>query len=190
MEYSQVSTKNIRNTSESTDIEALYKTSKTNPYRKTTYTQKCTKKSVCYTKYGLIFSGIITLILMVVFGINNVASDFENNNTTETSVLNTTETSRVNESSSVHPRPKDVLDDDDKEIQFSTPKVEIESPQTESDDEEGVKVTTDIENLINSKGLAFRSHGTERVNGGGEDIVIANKTVIINGGNDSIIITN
>jgi hypothetical protein len=71
----------------------------------------------------------------------------------------------------------------------------------------GVKVTTDIENLINpldtngtlsrrdngslnSKGLAFRSHRTERVNGGGEDIVISNKTVIINGGNDSIIITN
>jgi hypothetical protein len=175
MEYSQVSTKNIRNTSESTDIEALYKTSKTNPYRKTTYAQKCTKKSVCYTKYGLIFSGIITLILMVIFGINNIATNFENNNTTETSVLNATETSRVNESLSVHPG--------------------------------GVKVTTDIENLINpldtngtlsrrdngslnSKGLAFRSHRTERVNGGGEDIVISNKTVIINGGNDSITITN
>jgi hypothetical protein len=119
MEYSQVSTKNIRNTSESTDIEALYKTSKTNPYRKTTYAQKCTKKSVCYTKYGLIFSGIITLILMVIFGINNIATNFENNNTTETSVLNATETSRVNESLSVHPG--------------------------------GVKVTTDIENLINPR---------------------------------------
>jgi hypothetical protein len=166
---------------------------------------------------------------MVIFGINNIATDFENNttetsvlnttettvlnttettvlNTTETTVLNTTETTRVNESSSVHPRPKDVLDNDDEEIQFFTPKVEIESPQTESD-EEGVKVTTDIENLINpldtngtlslrdngslnSKGLAFRSYGTERVNGGGEDIVISNKTVIINGGNDSITITN
>jgi hypothetical protein len=112
---------------------------------------------------------------MVIFGINNIATNFENNNTTETSVLNATETSRVNESLSVHPG--------------------------------GVKVTTDIENLINpldtngtlsrrdngslnSKGLAFRSHRTERVNGGGEDIVISNKTVIINGGNDSIIITN
>ena len=187
MVYTQVSTKNTHSLSEPTDVEALYETSKANPYRKTTHSQKCTKRTVCYTKYGLIFSGIITLILMVVLGINNVATNFDTNNTTElttvlnttettvlnttettvlntteTTVLNTTETTRVNESSSVQP------EDDDEEIQ-STPKVE------ESDEDE-VKVTTDLGNLINGR--------EDR------DIVISNKTVIINGGNDSIIITN
>jgi hypothetical protein len=34
------------------------------------------RKFNCYSKYALIFSGIIILILMVVFGINNVATSF------------------------------------------------------------------------------------------------------------------
>jgi len=164
----------------SSDVEEALYDGSTNPYKKTTYTQKCGKGKL-YTKYGLIFSGVITIILMVVFGINNVAIEYKSNelnttnNTSSTIVfvntttipINTTEIvtapTIINVSSSSH-SPKQTLD--------------MLDSQEESDDE-STETTREVEDMIDIT--------TEQE---GQDVVISNKTVIIDGGNQSIIITH
>lgn len=128
------------------------------------------KKCKQYSKYGLVFSGITVIILMVVYGINNISlQSFTAQNSTlmddhnMTDIINITvinlPTSTTQTTTTFHPR--DIFN--------------MLNPDGSSDHEpkeeenEVVDLTTEQEP---------------------KDVVISNKTVIIDGGNDSIIITN
>lgn len=148
--YIHVPNKNINDTSEATDIEALNDGHNNKIYKKTTYGTTNTKNCKRYFKYSLIFSGVVTIILMVVFGINNVAVDYQNSN-----------------------------------IEVVTPKVLT----TERNNATLIspKQVFDMLNFDDPIGSSFEKKiATEE----GQDVVITNKTVIINDGNESVIITN
>lgn len=168
--YAQVPNKNmndINGTTDTSDIEALYCEGYqgNKVYKKTTFDSKDKDNCKCYVKYSLIFSGIIAIILMVIFGINNVGVEYQTI-TTDTSplvvnpttplVVNTTPLV-VNTTTPLIPSPKQMLDmlDEDDSIESTSP--------------ENTEITTEQE---------------------GQDVIISNKTVIINGGNGSIVITN
>lgn len=140
----QVPNKNmndINGTTDTSDIEALYQGNKV--YKKTTFESKDKDNFKCYVKYSLIFSVIITIILIVIFGINNIGVEYQAIPTDTTLlVVNTTTTTTPSV-----PSPKQMLDEDDS----------IESITTEQE---------------------------------GQDVIISNKTVIINGENGSVVIPN
>lgn len=153
--YAQVPNKNmndINGTTDTSDIEALYCEGYqgNKVYKKTTFDSKDKDNCKCYVKYSLIFSGIITIILMVIFGINNVGVEYQTITTDTTPLM-------VNTTTPLIPSPKQMLDmlDEDDSIESTSP--------------ENTEITTEQE---------------------GQDVIISNKTVIINGGNGSIVITN
>lgn len=159
--YAQVPNKNMNDINGTTDdIEALYREGYqgNKVYKKTTFDSKDKDNCKCYVKYSLIFSGIIAIILMVIFGINNVGVEYQTITTDTTPlVVNTTTPLAVNTTTPLIPSPKQMLDmlDEDDSIESTSP--------------ENTKITTEQE---------------------GQDVIISNKTVIINGGNGSIVITN
>jgi uncharacterized integral membrane protein len=192
--YVQVPNKNmndINGTTDTSDIEALYQDNKV--YKKTTFESKDKDNCKCYVKYSLIFSGIITIILMVIFGINNIGVEYQTIttdttplvvntttplvvntttplvvntttplvvNTTTPLVVNTTTPLVVNTTTPLVPSPKQMLDMLDEDDS-----IESTSPENT----ENTEITTEQE---------------------GQDVIISNKTVIINGGNGSVVITN
>jgi uncharacterized integral membrane protein len=160
--YVQVPNKNMNDTTDTSDIEALYREGYqgNKVYKKTTFDSKDKDNCKCYVKYSLIFSGIIAIILMVIFGVNNVGVEYQTIttplavNTTTPLAVNTTTPLAVNTTTPLIPSPKqmlDMLDEDDS--------IESTSPENTTAQE-------------------------------GQDVIISNKTVIINGGNGSIVITN
>jgi preprotein translocase subunit SecF len=111
-------------------------------YKKTTYSNHSDKKKcINGIKYVLIVSGIVTIILMVVFGVKNdetLINKFENNTISIT--VNGTDTNLNNT--------------------LATEETELNIESVEEYDQ-----------------------------GEGEDVLISNKTVVVNGSSDSIVIS-
>lgn len=157
-----------------------------NPYRKTTTSSSWSKepqflkKCKQYSKYGLVFSGIAVIILMVVYGINNISlQTFSAQNSTVLDDYNMTDSNNTTTITMV-----------------TLPTLWPEAPLGTST----TQTTTtfhprDIFNMLNPS-----DHGPEEEQEPKEDVptteqepkdvVISNKTVIIDGGNDSIIIND
>jgi hypothetical protein len=182
--YTQISDKNPN---EIPELETLYP----RVYNRTTRKKTLSHKFHCYSNYGLIFFGIVTLILMVVFGINNVATSFrppttENllflveNSTTEAEITETTiPTTEAEITETTIPTTEAEIT----ETTIPTTEAEITEttiPTTEAEITETTIPTTE-ENIDN---LDYAPQELLK------DIVISNKTVIIDSPNNSVIITN
>jgi uncharacterized integral membrane protein len=214
--YVQVPNNNMNETTDTSDIEALYRFEGhqgNKVYKKTTFTVDSKDKNncKCYVKYSLIFSGILAIILMVVFGINNVGVEYGYNNSTNT-VVNTTTPLVVNTTTPLvvnTTTPLVVNITTPLVVNITTPLVvNITTPLVVNTTTPLVVNTTtplvvnttplipspkqmldmlDEDYSIESTSPENTEITTEQE---GQDVIISNKTVIINGGNGSVVITN
>ena len=197
---------NSKSSSDQPDLEALCSS---NPYRTTT------KKSTTYSKsclicmkYGFVFVGLLLIILMVVLGINNVAT---NNGIS----LDTQSTERVQINYDNESLPETIerifnITRPDDNFYNSTSEVEItiQPGETLNDmirrvfnvsQSNNDNIASNISSrIVPTSRHIFNSLQEDSDKGGlwpndsssGEDVIVSNKTIIINGGNGSVVITN
>ncbi|CCV01969.1 hypothetical protein IIV22A_125L [Invertebrate iridescent virus 22] len=139
-------------------------------------------KKIIFCKYGSIFVGLVTIILLVIFGINNIATHLTetSTNTTETST-NTTETSTNTTETSTNTTETSTNTTETTETSTNTTETTETSTNTTETTETSTNTTETSTNTV-SRNLFEMLQSDEK------DVVISNKTIIINGGNDSVII--
>lgn len=175
-----------------------------NSYKPTTQPKKCCKSPlVMYTKYGIVFLGIIVIILMVVFGINNVASQVNQKlqNVTEPTQNVTVIEPTQNVTKLVEPTQNVTVTEPTQNVTKlveTTQNVIVTEPTQTNVTElvettQNVTVTESVEEVTEKitpqiffEMLQSGETTTEEI----EDINISNKTIIINEGNNSVIVRN
>jgi len=142
-----------------TNKEYIEVPTQNSPYN-STVTTATSKKSNCI-KYSLISSAVAIIVFMVVFGLSN---------STSSDIL------MVNSTNFIH--SKDVFNS-------------LDSNESEEDTTDGYTSTINESEEDTTDGYTSTINDVENIEDYGtlKDVIIKNKTVIINGNNDSIVIS-